>query len=141
VFAPDSRVAHKYQFSRNHRKYYWIERNRLLVLAWSYRLPTLALIGPALLALETGTWGLAIKQGWWREKLEAYRYLARPGAWSRLTETRRQVQALRTVDDRDLAAAFTDQIVFPAVSFWPLTHVANPLLAAYWRLVRTLLRW
>jgi GT2 family glycosyltransferase len=141
VFAPESRVAHKYQFSRNRRKYYWIERNRLLVLAWSYRLPTLALIAPALLALEAGTWSYAIKQGWWPEKLEAYRYLSRPDAWLRLIATRRQIQAMRTVDDRDLAGAFTDQIVFPAVSPWLLTRVANPLLAAYWRFVRGLLRW
>jgi GT2 family glycosyltransferase len=141
VFAPGSRVAHKYHFSRNRRKYYWIERNRLLVLAWSYRLPTLGLIAPALLAFEAGTWSYAIKQGWWPEKLESYRYLARPGAWPRLVATRRQVQALRTVDDRDLTAAFTGEIVFPAVSPWLLTGVANPLLSAYWRLVRGLLRW
>jgi GT2 family glycosyltransferase len=141
VFAPGSRVGHKYQFSRSRSKYYWIERNRLLVLAWTYRLRSLALIAPALLALELGTWAFAVQQGWWPEKARAYRYLFRPGAWRALRETRRRVQALRTVEDRDLAASFTGEVDFSPVSPWLLTRVANPLLAGYWRLVRGLMRW
>jgi hypothetical protein len=141
VFEPRSVVHHKYEFSKSTRKYYFLERNRLLVLSWYYRAPTLALLAPALLAMEAGTWAFAVQGGWWREKGRAYRYLARPAEWRRILETRRQVQALRAVSDRALAELTTGEIVFSAVSPWLLTRVANPLLAAYGRLVRSLLRW
>jgi GT2 family glycosyltransferase len=141
VFAPASRVAHKYEFSRNRSKYYFIERNRLLVLAWCYRLPTLGLISPALLALELGSWTLAATQGWWPEKLRAVRYFARLETWQRLLATRRQVQGLRVVDDRELGRLYTARIELPALGAGLLGRVANPLLAAHWRLVRALLRW
>jgi GT2 family glycosyltransferase len=141
VFAPRSRVRHKYEFSRGTAKYYWLERNRVLVLAWCYRAPTLALLAPALLAMEAGLWAFALRGGWWREKGRAYRYLADPRRWPKVLETRRRVQALRAADDRDLAALASGEIVFPAVSPWLLTRVANPLLDGYWRVVRALLRW
>jgi GT2 family glycosyltransferase len=141
VFAPQSRVAHKYEFSRNRSKYYFIERNRLLVLAWCYRLPTLGLISPALLALELGSWALAATQGWWPEKLRAAGYFARPGTWRRLITTRRKVQALRAVGDRELSGLFSAEVDLPALRAGLLARVANPLLAAHWRLVRAMLRW
>jgi GT2 family glycosyltransferase len=136
VVAPASRVRHKYRFSRNVAKYYYLERNRFLLLAWSYRGRTLLLIAPAALVMEVGLWAFAVRGGWWREKARAYGYFASAGAWRRLLETRRRVQALRTVGDRELLALAAGEILFPAVSPGLLTRVGNPLLGAYWRLVR-----
>ena len=141
VVAPRSRVRHKYEFSRSSRKYYWMERNRLLVMIWNYRAATLALLAPALLAMEPGLCLFALRSGWWREKLRAYGYLLVPSRWSRILAQRRRMQALRTVTDREATALFTGKVMFPAVSPWLLTHVANPLLAAYWWLARGLLHW
>lgn len=141
VVAPASRVAHKYAFSRGSHKYYFLERNRFLVLAWHYRLPTLALVAPALAAMEAGLWLFAAKGGFWRQKARAYGYLLDPRHWPQIATTRRQVQALRRRSDRELSAPFTGQVVFPAVSPWLLTAVANPLFAAYWKVARRILRW
>lgn len=141
VFAPQSRVCHKYEFSRSTSKYYWLERNRFLVLAWCYRGQTLALLAPALAVMEAGLWGFAVRGGWWREKGRAYRYLADPRRWPQVLATRRRVQAMRTVDDRELAALMCGEIVFSPVSPWLLTRVVNPLLERYWQAVRALLRW
>jgi GT2 family glycosyltransferase len=141
VLAPASRVRHKYSFSKSVAKFYFLERNRWLVLAWCYRAPTLALLAPALLGMEVGLWGLALKAGWWREKTRAIAYVLTPQRWPGFLATRQKVQALRTKSDREVSAIFTGRIVFEAVSPWPLTHVANPLFAAYWRLVHKLLRW
>jgi GT2 family glycosyltransferase len=141
VVAPRSRVRHRYQFARHARKYYYLERNRLLALAWCYRRRSLLLLAPALGASELGAWLLALRGGWWRDKRAAWGYLLEPGRWPALRANRRRVQALRRVGDRDASALFTGEIVFPALSPWLLTRVANPLLAAYWRGARLLMRW
>ena len=141
VVAPASRVGHRYQFSRATTKMYFMERNRFLVLAWCYRAPTLALVAPALLAMELGLWLFAARAGWWREKGRAYRYFLAPGRWRAIAATRRRVQALRRIDDRQATALFVGEVVFPAVSPWLLTAVANPIFAAYWKVVRALMRW
>jgi GT2 family glycosyltransferase len=141
VLAPASRVRHRYDFHKGPEKYHWLERNRFLMLLWCYRGRTLLLLLPALLATEVGVWGLAVRGGWWRQKARAYRYLLRPTRWPRLLATRRTVQALRRIDDREVTEAFAAEIVFPAVSSWVLTRLANPVLSAYWRAVRRLMRW
>jgi GT2 family glycosyltransferase len=141
VLAPRSRVRHRYEFGRHARKYYFLERNRYLALAWCYRGRSLALIAPALAAMEVGLWALALRAGWWRDKAAAWAYLLQPRRWAGLRTTRRHVQGLRRVDDRQVSALFTGEVVFPAVSPWLLTRVANPLLAAYWRGARRVMCW
>jgi hypothetical protein len=134
-------VQHKYDFYRSTTKFYWLERNRWLVLLWCYRAPTLALLGPALLIMEAGVWAMAAKGGWWREKARACRYLLTPSHWPRVIATRQAVQKLRRQSDREVTGLFVDVITFGPMSPWLLTRVANPIFSAYWRLVRLLLYW
>lgn len=141
VSAPASRVGHRHQFTRATAKMYFMERNRFLVLAWCYHPATLAVVAPALLAMEVGLWLFAARAGWWREKVRAYRYFLAPGRWAAILRARRRVQALRRIGDREATALFVGEVVFPAVSPWMLTAVANPIFKAYWRAARALMRW
>ena len=141
VLAPASRVQHKYDFYRSTAKFYLLERNRWLVLLWCYRAPTLALLMPALLAMELGVWAMAVKDGWWREKARACRYFLSRSEWPRLMKTRRTVQKLRRRRDREITELFASVITFGPVSPWLLTRVANPVLSAYWWIARRLLFW
>ncbi len=140
VFAPDSRVVHKYEFSRSPAKFYLMERNRFLVLAWCYDWRTLAMIAPALGAMEMGLWLFAARGGWWRDKARATAYVLSPRRWPAIMNTRRRVQALRACTDREATALFTGEVLFPAMSPWLLTAVANPIFRRYWALVRSLMR-
>ncbi len=139
VLAPESVVHHKYEFSRSIKKYFWMERNRLIVLLRMYRLSTLLLTLPAFLAMELGLWAFAFKGGWWREKLRAYAYFLSPVSWSRLASARRRAQALRTVSDREATRLFTGRILFQQMRPALLTRVANPVFAAYWALCRLIM--
>ena len=141
VVAPDSRVQHKYDFHKSFRKFYWLERNRWLVLVWNYHAATLLLLAPALLAMEAGVWAMAVAGGWWREKAQACLYLLRPSQWRRILATRRAPQSLRRQRDREVTARFAGTITFGPMSPWLLTHVANPTFSLYWRIVRSLLFW
>lgn len=140
MLAPDSIVHHKYEFSRSIAKWYWMERNRFLVMAWCYRLPTLICLVPVLILLEFVLWLFALKSGWWREKARAYAYVLAPSRWGRILRDRRRVQALRTVSDREATKLFTGKILFQRMSS-PIVDVGNTVLDVFWRVLHFVMFW
>ncbi len=138
---PASVVYHKYSFAGPYRHYYHLEKNRLWLLGVYYRLPTLLLLLPALLAMEAGQWAFALARGLARQKLRSYGFLLRPGNLAALWRRRRQAQARRTVPDRRFLRDFTGSIDFPELKTPLLTRVANPVFRAYWAVARRLIFW
>jgi len=134
VVDPAADVMHEYEFGRNPRKNYFLERNRLVFVLSAYSARLLVLLGPLLLATELGMVALALKEGWLRDKLSGWGWLARNvGVVGR---RRRSTQALRTVRDRRLAGQLTP-VFDPAMIETPgLLRAANPLVVRYWALVR-----
>jgi GT2 family glycosyltransferase len=136
-YVPDAVVVHRYEFSRNPRKLYLIERNRLIFLLTLWERRPLMMLLPLLLALEVATLALAIAGGWWREKLAGWGWLLRNRRWLR---TRRALlQDERTVTDSALAHRFATRL---DPGNYPLPKWLRPLdavVAAYWRLIRRVL--
>lgn len=140
LLAPRAIMYHDYEFSRSTDKFYYIERNRLINVLTHYRLRTLALIAPALCLFEAFVLLFALGTGWLRKRFAVYAFFLRRGTWLYLRDKRRQVQALRRVPDRAIAAHLTGRIDFPGLESRVLRGVLSPL-AAYWRLIRPLIRW
>jgi GT2 family glycosyltransferase len=133
VLVPKADVYHEYEYGRNPAKHYLLERNRLVFVLSAYSGRLLLLLGPVLVSTELAMLGLALKDGWARDKLAGWRWCVRRVGW--LRERRRQTQALRRVPDRELAAHMTP-IVDPALIDVPgLVRVMNPLLERYWSVV------
>ena len=133
-YVPDAVVVHHYEFSRNPRKMFLLERNRLLFVLTCYGPRTLLLLAPALVAFEVAMLAVAAGQGWGRQKLHGWAWLLGHHGWVR--RRRRLVQGSRTVPDRALVPLWTDR--FDAAAM-PLPGWAQPLqgaFTAYWRLVR-----
>jgi GT2 family glycosyltransferase len=134
VVDPAADVLHEYEFGRNPRKNYFLERNRLVFVLSAYSARLLVLLGPLLVATELGMTALALKEGWLRDKLAGWTWIARnAGAVGR---RRRSTQGLRQVRDRELARYLTavfDPGMIPVPG--PL-QAANPLVERYWALVR-----
>jgi len=135
VNVPDAVVLHRYEFSRNTNKFYLVERNRLIFVStlWSGR--ALALLAPALLALEFAMLLLAVKDGWAKDKVRGWAWLWRNRAV--LRERRARVRAEQTVPDTEWMRVLTTNldtplIAVPGVVLKPL----NTVTTAYWRLVR-----
>jgi GT2 family glycosyltransferase len=97
VRVPASRVLHDYDFGRNPRKMFYLERNRWILLATNYRRSTLLALLPALVVTELGTVVAAVRDGWLGEKVAAWRDVIRRRRWIR-SEYRR-IQAGRRVGD------------------------------------------
>jgi GT2 family glycosyltransferase len=105
TYVPDAEVLHRYEFSRNPLKSYLLERNRLFLVATLYERRTLAVLLPVLVALDVAVALVAVRQGWWREKARGWWWLWRHRA--EVAARRREVQAARTVPDREVLRLLT----------------------------------
>jgi GT2 family glycosyltransferase len=141
VIEPKSVIWHYYEFAKAKINYYWMERNRYALIFSYYRAWTLFLISPALVAADLGTAILSIPGGWFDMKLKVYGDLFSPSFWKWVMSRRRSIKARRTIGDRKLLDLAVGSIEFQesAVQSPLVTYLANPVLKAYWWVVKRLL--
>jgi GT2 family glycosyltransferase len=137
VLVPDADVFHDYDYHRHSTKNYFMERNRLLFVASAFEGRTIAVLSPILLATEIGTWLLAVRDGWARDKLAGWQWALRHRGWVR--EQRRRLQALRKVPDSRLAEQLQATIDPGMIPVPALVRAANPALRVYWSVAKRLL--
>jgi GT2 family glycosyltransferase len=133
---PRARVTHNYEFDKGPRKWFLLERNRWRTVLGVYPAALLALIAPALLLGELGLLAIAAREGWLTAKLRAQ--LATIGGLPQTLRRRRSIQAGRAVSAAAFAAALTASLENPNLARLPRPMALAQ--AAYWRLVRLLLR-
>jgi GT2 family glycosyltransferase len=134
VFVPEAVAWHAYEFHRNDLKMYLLERNRLLAVLTLFERRTLALVTPALLALEVAVLAVAVRQGWWRQKVRGWWWLARH---ARVVSRRRaDVQAARCVPDALLAPLLTGSFSPGSLSGFAAPRLLSAGSSCYWALVR-----
>lgn len=144
VLIRDSIFYHKYQFSRSITKFFWMERNRYGTMLMFFRWPTLLLLLPMALVLETGLWLFAFKNGYAKKRAEVYAYWLKPKHWKLWLGKRKKIQALRTKRDRDLLLDAASEIKFQEKMMDNpiLTYIGNPVMKFYyWVVVRGLIWW
>lgn len=141
VLAPQSVCWHKYEFSRSVRMLYYMERNRYLAIFSFFKLPTLLLILPPLLAMELGMAAYAIKNGWLFTKLRADWYFLQPNTWLHIWRVRRSAARYRVLDDRDIAATMSGRVEYQEIMNPLLQYVVNPAFDWYWKLVKRIMMW
>jgi GT2 family glycosyltransferase len=137
VVEPAADVFHEYEYGRNPRKNYFLERNRLVFVLSAYSVRLLVLLGPVLLTTELGMTALALKEGWLRDKVAGWAWLARNTRV--VARRRRRTQELRAVRDLDLSRFLTATFAPAMVPVPGLLRVANPVVRGYWAVVRKLL--
>lgn len=137
VYVPEAVVWHRYEFSRNRRKFHLIERNRSILLLTLFEARTLLLLSPALVALELAMLCLAARRGWIREKFAAWAWLVRHHDWIR--SRRAVLQGRRSVPDRQLAPLLASRIQPGNLLLPSWLRPMDAVLAGYWRAVCRLL--
>jgi len=137
VVDPEADVLHEYEFGRNPRKNYLLERNRLFFVVSAYSGRMLFLLSPLLVATELGMTAVALKEGWLGDKLSGWGWLARNAGVVR--RRRRATQGLRKVRDRELARFLTPVFDPKMIPVAGVMRAANPVVRAYWSAVKKLL--
>jgi GT2 family glycosyltransferase len=140
VLAPEAAVYHKYEFSRSIKKYYWMDRNRIIAILKNYHLATLILIFPAFLVMEIGLIFFAVSGGWFKEKINVYKYFLSLKNWRYIIKARRQTQKLRLIQDRDIIKMFSGKIWYQEIGNVKL-KVANAIFNVYWKIIKIFIRW
>lgn len=141
VLAPKSVVYHKYEFSRSVKMLYYMERNRYFVIFSFYRLPTLLLILPPLIAMDLGMLFHSILSGWVWTKLKVYWYFLRPSSWKHIRKVRQEVKKFRVVKDREIVQNISGKVEYQEIMNPVLKFIVNPLFDVYWKFVRKLIFW
>jgi GT2 family glycosyltransferase len=142
VLEPTSVVWHWFEFAKAKVNYYWMERNRYVLVFSYYRRWTLFLILPALIGADLATSFFSIRGGWWDMKRKVYRDLFSRDFWKWIGERRRAIQSSRIMGDRDLLKHAVASIDFQEASVQnPIVkYVGNPVLKAYWWVARRFIR-
>ncbi len=148
ICVPDSLVYHRYdphfyqEKSTSACKFFYLERNRYVMLFKNLYRRTLLFLLPALILAEIVAWGYAILQGraHMRAKLRAYWSL-----WKHreeVLERRHAVQAYRQISDRDILRHCTHRppysLAYAGRIAGLVGAVFNPLFFASYRLVMAL---
>lgn len=129
-YRPDAVATHAYEFDRNPRKMYLLERNRLATVLTVYpphllrrALPVIVLFEPLLLLI-------AARDGWGIQKVRAWAWLIRHAA--KLRRSRRsysaQVKAPHALDDRLTTHLAATQVRRPAGA-----ALLDRVITRYWR--------
>lgn len=136
VLAPDSVIHHKYEFSRSVSKWYYMERNRYLVLLANLRTWTFIVLLPWIIAMEVMLTLTAVKGGWYDKKLKAMLYFLHPRSWVRVMMAHDRVAGIRTRGDREVMRVFVAEIDHQETTSLFVSFVANPLMRAAWAFSR-----
>jgi hypothetical protein len=115
-------------------KNYLLERNRLVFVLSAYSPRLLVLVSPVLVATELGMLAQAAREGWLRDKLRGWAWCVQHARW--LARERSATQRLRRVPDSQLVGLLSGVIAPAMIPVPRAVRAANPLVAAYWRLVR-----
>ena len=141
LLAPDSVVYHKYEFSRSIKKYYYMERNRRIVIMQNYHLGTVLLILPALILMDLAMLVYSFPAGWGREYVKSLLYFLKLSNWKKIIKNRKLVQKNRRVSDRFMAKKIIGKIEFQDLKNPLLIYLANPVLNFYWQVVKRVIWW
>lgn len=142
VLAPRSRVVHDYSPDLPAWKFYYLERNRFFMLANIFRWRTLALLAPALLLAEAGVWWYALRAGPSIALAKARSYAGVVRGVPSIARSRRRVQAMRRVRDRDLLDVMSAALpLAPGVGRTAVVRLADRCFGMYSRLLRWAVRW
>lgn len=139
ILAPKARVYHRYEFSRSQRMLYYMERNRYLLALSFYPVYLLILLLPAFICLNLAMMLFAIVKGWFKTWLRVNLYFINPLTWWKIFRFRVSIKRLPNKFSQEVAKSMAGKLEFLEVDNFILRYIANPILNAYWQLVKKII--
>lgn len=127
-YVPRAVVIHHYSFGTSTKKWFYLERHRLLSLLSTWQPTTLLVLAPLLIGTELALLFVARGEGWQAEKLRAYKSVWEARGWIR--HRRAKLRAMRRRPDAAIVGRFQPTVDSPQIESDVATKVA-PLLRAY----------
>ena len=136
---PSSIIFHKYSFSRNVGKYFWMERNRWWVILKNYKIGTLLVFAPALIALEIMLLIYSALNGWFLKKIKSYP--ATLGGLKNIWQKRKIVQKARIIGDKEFLKFTDSKLEFSGMTEGGLIRIVNIFFGVYFEIAKRLIIW
>jgi GT2 family glycosyltransferase len=136
---PKSVIYHKYNFSKNAGKFFWMERNRWWVIVKNYKLGTLIVFAPALIALEIMLLVYSLLGGWFGLKIKAY--FSFWLGFSEMWHERKKLQQERVMSDKEFLKYVEHQIEFSGMTEGALIALLNKGSKLYFTLAKKIICW
>ncbi len=138
VIEPTSVIWHHYQFGKAKINYYWMERNRWVLILSYYKIWTVILVAPIALVMDLALSLFAIKNGWFDMKWKQLCEWFDPVFWKWILQRRKKIQLLRTISDQELLRLAVADIRFQEehVRNPILEHIGNPVMRVYWLIMK-----
>jgi GT2 family glycosyltransferase len=127
-YVPRAVVTHHYSFGTGTKKWFYLERHRMLSLLSTLRPTTLLVLLPLLLATELALLAVARNEGWLKEKLAAYRSVWAARRW--IVARHRKLERMRVRPDAAIIGRFQRTVDSKQVQSGVARRV-RPLLLAY----------
>jgi len=135
LYVPSAVVHHQLGHSWGRvltaRKFYYLERNRVLMLLKNYSRRSLAILLPLLLFVEFCVLAYALAKGWFGSKVRSYSDVI--GLRGYLREQRNVLQLRRRLSDREIFPLLTTEI--PQGYFGGMTSGINRVVRFFCRLL------
>lgn len=138
---PSAVAYHDYKFSKNPKKFSWMELYRWVVVLGYYRLPTLILIAPIMLGVELASWFFAVKNGWLKAKIYQYANFFLPKTWQLIIKIRARQKQLRKISDREFMSMTVGELLGQEADNAIVEKIANPLLSTWVKLLKLIIVW
>lgn len=139
--AEQSVCYHEYHFQNILDSLYLAERNRLTTLLTLERAGTLGLILPCLILVQAGSILYFTLQGRGPAMLQLLSHFWKKETWRTIRGWRRENNRLRVRRDSQIVRGFSGIIVFAEIKSRIFRLSINPLLWAYWAIVRRFIFW
>ena len=133
----NSKIWHKYSFSKNKNKWYQSEKNRLSMLLKNYQTKTLIKLIPVIIFNELAVLCYSLFNGWFLNKLRSYGVFFRN--WHILMNERKLIQNYRVISDSKIIKHFSANLSFDHVDSTLLKNIINPLYKIYYFLLLKIL--
>ncbi len=136
ILAPRSQVFHKYQFVRNTRNLYYMERSRQIMYRAFYSRRARIFLALPYFLMEIGLSAFSIFGGWFGAKMKLY-----PEIWSGrfqkiVKKERRELLRVTKFSGKKVAASFSGRVQFAEIDNFVLKYLANPALNWYWQIIK-----
>lgn len=140
ILATKANVFHDYSFSRNPKKFQWMETYRAVVLFSYLKWQSFLFLLPILKLIEAGVWILAFKGGWAMSKFRADLEFLKPRTWKLMWKIRQRSRQLRVIKDRDWMKLLSSTIEDQEVDSFA-TRIGNRVITWIWKKTLPLIKW
>jgi len=134
----DASVVHDYDYAKGSHKWFYLERNRPLLILRTWPSAVIILLLPELILVEIGLWAIALLER--RIGLKAKSSVSFLKLLPLALRDRRRIQKTRQISSYDFLLGLRGDLNTPALGFVGRNKIVNAIFVAYRNLCLSLLK-